>query len=752
MDGITANALAVWDPQTQTFDAFPGGDGVSIWQHGQRQYDCAVEVLYVWNDVLYIGGWFSNINQVYTHNIGSWDGVKPSPLGNGLIGDPPRFRDFDEGSIRVYNMIAYGGSLYVTGSFTFSGPWATDSKSSDLTLNFIGRWDGVQWHQLPGLGVGAEISWSSSGNRAINWFGRGMRFTNGTKQVTDLEWHLAESRTAVVMGGNLVMNVYDLKDANMSATVARGIVGWNGNDWLTNGLPYFQCATDNGFATAVSQLYASQDGTRVYAVGSFSDIYQGSDYSSRTLQLSERSVAVSTDGGLTWSALGQSLGTMPYYFDGVDAITEYKGELYIGGRFMSTDLGVQQYAKWNSTNWVQLPYPYDYPNSAHRPNQIKALKTYTVRDYGCPTVLDRLQANPNLSVFAALINSTSTSIAYHLLTDPAGTRTVFAPTNAAMAGLQFDTDDAVSAFVLQHIIEGVAVSYSTPTLAPTLLFSALYNTTTLKLGETQARPLTVSATSSGGPIVVFGLSGVANDTATVTVDTRAGACSGHYLHKVNKAFAAPGNVVAQLTRLGATEFAAALTAANLVSTFSSTAAITVFAPTNAAFSAMSPGWRNLNSASLVRLLKTHIVSTGVLYKSDVGNQTLATTSSVSIDAASAARAGGSTTVTLRAALNGTTVRSTIGSHDYFASNGVIHVVDKVILPWRLYAYTESFTIPTKVNGTSLSSANISATKDCIVQQASGTMSGGYNVLYSTTPVWSAQARAGQGGKKGAGLG
>ena len=746
VDGIPTNSLAVWDPQNGLFSAFPGGDGATIWRGGVRSAGY-VSALYVWNGVLYIGGWFSNLNEVEAYNIASWDGVKARPLGNkGLLSDPPRFNGYDTSS--VSNLIAYGGSLYATGSFTFAGSFSFYGASTDIALNNIGRWDGTQWHQLHGIGMEVSDAWLEINGG--EWFNsRPVRFTNGTRQIYGAD--LASSRTAVQMGGNLVMGVYTANNAEITATVAHGVIAWNGTDWLVSNdsYPFFYTEDDIGWQTAVTQLYPSQDGTRVYAVGAFNTVLAGGVYSgARPTQLSWRSVAVSTDGGKTWSAFGQSLGTLPNSWDGVSAITEYQGHVYVGGQFMSTSLGVQQFARWNSTAWEQLPYPYAFPtpDSPNPTDQIKTLKTFTVRDYGCPTVLDRLLATPSTSIFAALINSTSTTVAYHLLTDPAGTRTVFAPTDAAMEGLQFASDDEVAAFVLQHIIEGAAVPYSAPTLAPTLLFSALYNTTVLlKLGETQSRPLTVSATSGGGPVVVFGLSGFANDTATVTVDTRAGACSGHYLHTVDKAFAWPLDVVSQLTRLGATEFVAALNAANLASTLSTNTGVTIFAPSNSAFNTLVPGWRSLASASLANLLNMHLVtSLPLLYKSDIGNQTIATGSSVSLQAVSTG-----TVVTLRSALNGTTTRSTVTSDNYFASNGVIHLIDKVLRPWRVYAYTTAYTVPSAVNGTKLSSGTISVAKDCIVQSASGTISSGWNVVSGSTQVClHAEKRGRAGGRAG----
>lgn len=117
---------------------------------------------------------------------------------------------------------------------------------------------------------------------------------------------------------------------------------------------------------------------------------------------------------------------------------------------------------------------------------------------------------------------------------------------------------------------------------------------------------------------------------------------------------------------------AAAKAADLVETLKSPGPLTVFAPTDAAFAALPAGTvDNLlkpeNKDQLVKVLTYHVVS-GKVMASDVVKLSSATTvegSDVAIDASSG-----------KVMINDAQVVQA----DVGASNGVIHVIDKVILP------------------------------------------------------------------------
>jgi uncharacterized surface protein with fasciclin (FAS1) repeats len=118
-----------------------------------------------------------------------------------------------------------------------------------------------------------------------------------------------------------------------------------------------------------------------------------------------------------------------------------------------------------------------------------------------------------------------------------------------------------------------------------------------------------------------------------------------------------------------TTLAAALKAAGLVDTLKGKGPFTVFAPTDAAFAKLPPGTVEgllKDKAKLTKILTYHVVP-GKVLAADVVKLTEAKTvegSMVKIDASNGVR------------VNNATVVKT----DIEASNGVIHVIDTVIIP------------------------------------------------------------------------
>ena len=118
--------------------------------------------------------------------------------------------------------------------------------------------------------------------------------------------------------------------------------------------------------------------------------------------------------------------------------------------------------------------------------------------------------------------------------------------------------------------------------------------------------------------------------------------------------------------------AAALEAADLVSTLKGAGPFTVFAPTDAAFASLPAGTvENLlkpeNKQQLAAILTYHVVPGKVMAAEVTGLDEAKTVNGKMIDID----------------VEGSTVKindATVTSADIAASNGVIHVIDKVILP------------------------------------------------------------------------
>lgn len=118
--------------------------------------------------------------------------------------------------------------------------------------------------------------------------------------------------------------------------------------------------------------------------------------------------------------------------------------------------------------------------------------------------------------------------------------------------------------------------------------------------------------------------------------------------------------------------AAALTAADLVTTLKGTGPFTVFAPTDAAFAKLPAGTvddllKPENKAKLVSILTYHVVP-GKVMAAQASKLTSAKT--VNGSALSIKAMGGKVMVD----------KATVTGTDIMASNGVIHVVDTVLMP------------------------------------------------------------------------
>jgi uncharacterized surface protein with fasciclin (FAS1) repeats len=118
--------------------------------------------------------------------------------------------------------------------------------------------------------------------------------------------------------------------------------------------------------------------------------------------------------------------------------------------------------------------------------------------------------------------------------------------------------------------------------------------------------------------------------------------------------------------------ATALTAAGLIDTLRGAGPFTVFAPTDAAFAKLPAGTvesllKPENKAKLVRLLTYHVVP-GKVMAADVVKVT-------------SAKAVSGDTITVTAKDGVVTVdKARVVKTDIAASNGVIHVIDSVIMP------------------------------------------------------------------------
>jgi uncharacterized surface protein with fasciclin (FAS1) repeats len=135
---------------------------------------------------------------------------------------------------------------------------------------------------------------------------------------------------------------------------------------------------------------------------------------------------------------------------------------------------------------------------------------------------------------------------------------------------------------------------------------------------------------------------------------------------------AHGDLVAVATEAGSFgTLLAAATAAGLVETLQSAGPFTVFAPTDEAFAALPDGLveallKPENKETLIKVLTYHVLATAV-HASDVASGEVATVegSKIKVEVGDKVVLNGSATVT---------------ATDINATNGIIHVIDAVLVP------------------------------------------------------------------------
>ncbi|MEO8252828.1 MAG: fasciclin domain-containing protein [Flavobacterium sp.] len=275
--------------------------------------------------------------------------------------------------------------------------------------------------------------------------------------------------------------------------------------------------------------------------------------------------------------------------------------------------------------------------------------------------------NSNLSI---LINAlTRTDLATTL--KGAGPFTVFAPTDAAFTAFLKTTPyatindvpkDVLTQILLNHVVSGNVKSTDLKTgYIKTLAKSATSGTNTMSMY--------VDLTSG------VKLNGVSKVT---TADVMA---SNGVIHVVDAVINLPTIVTHATANQNFTTLVEALTAKgqpDFVSILSGTGPFTVFAPTNAAFTALNTelapgGISAVSDANLTKVLQYHVVSGNILAASLTEGQTVtpiltpAQTFMIQLN-------GGAKIKDINNRL------SNIIITDVQCSNGVIHAIDKVLLP------------------------------------------------------------------------
>ena len=304
---------------------------------------------------------------------------------------------------------------------------------------------------------------------------------------------------------------------------------------------------------------------------------------------------------------------------------------------------------------------------------IHVIDTVIVAGAGLPKpTLNVAEIAAAAGTFETLLAAVTTADLAGALTDPDKTYTVFAPTDEAFNELGADTiqglladPETLADILLYHIYEGEV-------LADAAIRIASSEQAIIEMANV-ADASTRSATA-----ISLGNAGLTVNLASVTsANTMASNGVIHIIDKVMLPPTSKGDVTANVvdTAVAAGSFTtlvSALEVAGLVEVLSrESAEITVFAPTDAAFDALDPDTLSALLAdgdALTALLKTHIISTA-----EVDSVT-----AYALNGSSVRTASGSE-VTLKVEEGALRVQNaTVTAGDIYTTNGIIHVIDKVI--------------------------------------------------------------------------
>jgi uncharacterized surface protein with fasciclin (FAS1) repeats len=293
-------------------------------------------------------------------------------------------------------------------------------------------------------------------------------------------------------------------------------------------------------------------------------------------------------------------------------------------------------------------------------------------------------ATPELSTLVAVVKFASTNDdLLNLISNP-GTLTVFAPSNAAFDALAVELTKTPTAKAADLL-----TAANKPLLRDVLQYHIL--TSVVKAGGipfgkaiAPALPNTFFKIDTGTPpVITDGRNRKAKITAT-DIETSNGV-----VHLIDKVILPADKTIVATAIASDPEFTSLVAALkfasdnnDLVTLLSGAGPFTVFAPTNAAFDALAVTLTGnatakaadilvpANKALVKSVLQYHVVASRVL-KADVPTNTAITT----------ALAGKTFTVSPAFVItDGRARTANITATDVLNSNGVIHVIDKVILP------------------------------------------------------------------------
>lgn len=272
------------------------------------------------------------------------------------------------------------------------------------------------------------------------------------------------------------------------------------------------------------------------------------------------------------------------------------------------------------------------------------------------TIAEIASGDTTFSILVAALNKTSLTATLN----GTGTFTVFAPTNNAFRDLGLTAAD-INAITDPEIIEE---------LKSVLLYHVL-GSEVKSTQLTNAFVPTLFTVNNNGVSLKVSIAPVKLNKTTNVTTADIDASNG-IVHVVDEVLNPPSVVDIALMEDGLSTLVSAVVKADLVETLEDAENVTVFAPANKAFTDINFDLTGTSKEDLAPILTAHVLGSPVR-SSQIKNGDKATTLNAKVELTFNTTSGVKVS-------GGKTIDANVTAADIQAYNGVIHLVDKVILP------------------------------------------------------------------------
>jgi len=284
------------------------------------------------------------------------------------------------------------------------------------------------------------------------------------------------------------------------------------------------------------------------------------------------------------------------------------------------------------------------------------------------SIVETAQNTPTLSTLVTVLTLPAYAPVLQALSGP-GPFTVFAPNNNAFADAKLDPSQvAFVTAVLQYHVLGARILSTNLVQGNNIASTLMRNKDYVNLGPNL--PAAVNLIRNGNNVQISW--SVPAGTFVANVVLANVICTNGVVHVIDKVLLLPAEVPATATAGGLTTLLEAVTKAGLGNAVTTTPGITIFAPTNQAFAAVN--WQSLTPAQLTAVLTFHVVPAIAYSTSLINGMQVPTLNGKRLQINIA---GGA--VSISDPSNNRRL-ATVALADVLAKNGVVHVIDAVMLP------------------------------------------------------------------------